>query len=103
MNKLVGKIIESFLIEAESKHVTVTKGKFNDGQEYQTVSVELIPYIEDRKLVVGYLKANGLDAFKRGTKEPRRIKEALESRPAKELWDIIQGEGIKAGFNPMFE
>jgi hypothetical protein len=39
--------------------------------------VSLFEHCDDMKIIIGWLQTKGLDVFKRGTKEPERIKLAL--------------------------
>ena len=76
-NKLVSKSVEDFLINAKTGSITRT--------EYGT-SCLLMELLEEKKKVFGYLKGLGMDPFKRGTKEPARIADAL----SKASWAIVK-------------
>lgn len=77
MNKLVSRMIDNFMIKSGS--TTIKKTEF--GQE-----IDLFANLEEKKKVIGYLTTNGFDPFKRGTKEPQRINQALEVAD----WAVVQ-------------
>ena len=77
INKIVSTEINNFLIKEKTGSIKRT--------DFGT-STDLFKNIEQRKCVLGWLKEKGLNAWKRGTKEPARIKQALEGAK----WDEVQ-------------
>lgn len=70
INKHTSETIDAFLIASNTGHIEKT--------EFGT-SQDLFAHIDDRKRVISYLKGNGLDPFKRGTKEPEAIAAVLKN------------------------
>ena len=71
INKETSKIIENYLANiAKTGSIQISNG---------FISKNLFKSIEETKKVCGFLTAKGLDPFKRGTKEPEKIREVLNT------------------------
>jgi len=83
LNKLVGRDIDIFLERENTGSITI-EGAFK--------SINMFQHIDEVKKVIGYLMAKGLDPWKRGTKEPEKIKKELEVAK----WEIVK-ESVPRG------
>lgn len=88
LNKLNHKIFEDFMV----KHQTPGAPKTEISGAFRSQSYDLFAHLDTKKTIVGYLRTIGLDPFKKGTKEPAAITEAL----SKVTWDDIK-DGPKGG------
>lgn len=77
MNKHVVKEIDDFLIRENTG--SIKKTQFG-------TEMNLFQHIEEVKKVNGYLRGKGLDPFKRGTKMPKLITEALVHA----RWEVVK-------------
>lgn len=78
LNKATRDYIDDFLMR--EKTGSITKTPFG-------TSMELFKHIEETKKCIGFLRNKGIDAFKRGTKEPERAKEVFEAVKWEEVKD----------------
>lgn len=84
INKETNKIIENYLANiAKTGSIQISNG---------FKSCNLFQSIEETKKVCGFLTSKGLDPFKRGTKEPEKIREILNTAD----WNEVK-ESIKVG------
>ncbi len=77
INKKSNQALEDFLIRSNTGHITKTNGG---------ISCELFAHLDDKKRAIAFIKSQGLDPFKRGTKEP----EAIEAALATASWETIK-------------
>lgn len=89
INKLSAKHIDAFM-EKFSKEVKFEDNELSNGTKYQTKSINLFAYLEEKKKVLGYLETKGVDVWKRGTKEPERVRVALETADWNETQQSVQ-------------
>ena len=98
MNKFNGEIFDNFMIKHKAPGAPeITIRENSDGTKWKSKSMDLFKNLDSQKTIVGYLRTIGLDAFKKGTKEPARIKEALD----KVTWEDIQDSPM--GGQSMFD
>jgi|GEM_PF-233485 len=88
LNKLNHDIFDEFMV----KHQTPGAPKTEISGGFKSQSYDLFAHLDTKKTIVGYLRTIGLDPFKKGTKEPAAIKEAL----TKVNWEDIK-DGPKGG------
>ena len=82
VSRITADHIEKF-IDANSDSITITEG---------CKQTDLFKYISEKKKVIGYLDNLGLDAFKKGTKEPEAIRIALTTAKW-ETTQLAEGKG----------
>lgn len=102
LNKANHDIFEDWMIDRKAPGApTITIRENSDGTKWQSKSMDLFASLDTKKTIVGYLRTIGLDPFKKGTKEPAAIKEAL----SKVSWDDIKDgpKGGKSMFDQGFE
>lgn len=86
MNKFVSKTIDAFLMREETGTIHEREYTGSDGTKWKTTEMDLFACLEQRKHVLGYLVGLGLDPFKRGTKEPEKIANALFDAK----WEVVK-------------
>lgn len=93
LNKANHDIFEDWMINRKAPGApTITIRENSDGTKWKSKSVDLFTSIDTKKTIIGYLRTIGLDPFKKGTKEPMAIKQALD----KVTWEDIK-DGPKGG------
>lgn len=87
LNKAMSPMFDEFM----TKHNAPGAPKITNGPVFQSRSVDLFTHLDTMKTIVGYLRTIGLDPFKKGTKEPIRIQEALDKVDWETIKDGPQG------------
>lgn len=95
INKLSSNAIQDFLLRSNTGNI---EKKVENG--FSVISQDLFANLEDRKRVIAFLKSEGHDVFKRGTKEPRAIEITLSNTQ----WETVKAiDPAAAGVRSMFD
>jgi len=95
----INKLSSDHLDKWAKKHTTgIFKSEKLGGADFETI--DIFELVKMRKKIVAALDAKGLDVFKRGKKEPERIREALATLTLEKVEATPESERARS---PIFD
>lgn len=91
INKLVTDMLEDWIQQNTQGIITTTE----DGCS----RITMLEYIQAKKKLINLLHQQGLDPFKRGTKEPERIKESLTHITKEQFESTTEAPNVRSMFD----
>ena len=87
VNKMVSKAVEEFQIKEQTPQAPkINHTTLKDGTVWNSKTYDLFANIAECKVIYGYITTQGLDAWKRGTIEAKKIATLL----ATAKWEDVQ-------------
>jgi len=87
INKFVSKAVQAFQDrENTPASGTIETHTLSSGEKWSSRRIDLFANIDESKIIYGWIASKGLDAWKRGTVEARKIHALLETA----TWDQVK-------------